>query len=184
MSTAPMPEPLDDFLSRPPRLPPDPHRKEILFQETLRVRLPARPRRAPLAMMAAAAVVLAMLLSYVLWRPDKDAVPPDSHPKTDQSTQAARIESEKHWDAPAPPTQVASQPRDLEWRAFDAHDDQERARLYFQAGDLYLVAEQDIDAALRCYQQALRYSDTRELQFDPRDNWLVMALKNDRRKEP
>jgi hypothetical protein len=179
-----MPEPLDDFLSRPPRLPADTHRKEALLQETMRVRQRARQWRAPLALTAAAAVVLAMLLSYVLWRPDKVAVSPDSHPGADKSTQATTIQPEKYLDMPASPTQVACQPHDLEWRAFDARDDQERARLYFRAGDLYLDAEQDIDAALRCYQQALRYSDARELEFDPRDNWLVMALKNDRRKEP
>ena len=42
----------------------------------------------------------------------------------------------------------------------------------------------NIDAALRCYGQALSYCEARELEFDPNDNWLIMALKNDRRKEP
>ena len=90
--------------------------------------------------------------------------------------------------APAPPEaphlQLAAHSRELEWKAFDAKNDQERVRLYLRAGDVYLATDQDIESALRCYSQALSYCDARELEFDPSDNWLVMALKSDRRKEP
>jgi hypothetical protein len=74
-------------------------------------------------------------------------------------------------------------PRQLEWSAFDAADDQERARLYFLAGDLYLDQHNDRESALRCYHQAINYSDARKLEITPTDNWLVMALKRDHRKE-
>jgi hypothetical protein len=79
---------------------------------------------------------------------------------------------------PTPP-----QPRELEWTAFDAESDQQRVKLYFQAGDLYLTDHNDIDSALRCYRQALHYCDVQNVEFDPNDNWLVMALKRDYRKE-
>jgi len=74
-------------------------------------------------------------------------------------------------------------PLQLEWRAFDAAEDQKKARLYFQAGDVYLERYKDFEAALRCYRQALQFTPARELDFDANDNWLVMALKRDYRKE-
>lgn len=78
---------------------------------------------------------------------------------------------------------AAPVPRELEWRAFDAEEDQQRVQLYFQAGDLYLT-QKDIESAVRCYHQALHYAGKRDLESSPNDTWLAMALKRDRRKEP
>lgn len=68
-----------------------------------------------------------------------------------------------------------------EWRAVDATHD--RAKEFFLAGDRYLLEEQDPAAALRCYSQALDAASEQNLDVSPDDNWLVMALKDARRKE-
>lgn len=184
MSTSPLPEPLDDFLNRPPSLPVDEALKQSLFQQT--VPMPPQARRWHVLLAATAAgMVLALVTSYVAFRAGQDAVVSSAtHEQPGQIAAAATVKAEHEPEIEPAPVLTAVQPQDLEWRAFDANDDQERARLYFQAGDLYLGTEQDIDAALRCYREALACSDARELRFDPRDNWLVMALKNDLRKEP
>jgi len=180
MTPGPYPEPLDDFLQHPPDLPADATRKEVLFQRTARMLPRARRWRAPLATAVAAGIVLACVLSYVFLREEK--IEPVLHDKLLGERKNGPIVADV---TPAPArVQVVAQSSELEWKAFDATDDQERVRLYFQAGDLYLATDQDIESALRCYGQALSYCDARELEFDPSDNWLVMALKSDRRKEP
>lgn len=68
-----------------------------------------------------------------------------------------------------------------EWRAFD--DPAKPAELYRQAGDLYVEEAQDFESALRCYTQALDKSPEQDLAISSEDNWLLMALKNARRKE-
>jgi hypothetical protein len=82
-------------------------------------------------------------------------------------------------DAPAmeAPSAVA-----LEWQAFDAPADQQ-ADLYFQAGQRYFSDHQDFDSALRCYRQAFASAPKERLAVSPSDNWLVMAIKLDCRKE-
>jgi hypothetical protein len=183
MSTNPLPEPLDDFLSRPPHLPADGALQESLFRKTALVRPQAR--RWPIAATVAAGVLLTLVVSYVVYRAGHDVVMPSRSDEQQRKIAGADTAKAKHDQETGPaPVLTAAQPQDLEWRAFDASDDHERARLYFQAGDLYLGEDQDIDGALRCYRQALACSDARELRFDPTDNWLVMALKNDLRKEP
>jgi hypothetical protein len=77
---------------------------------------------------------------------------------------------------------AAKTPLEQEWAAFDAGPRQ-RARLYIKTGDRYLNECQDVESALRCYRQALLLCEARDLAFDPNDNWLLMALKQDRRKE-
>jgi hypothetical protein len=166
-------------------LPADAALKDALFQKTAALRPRPRPWRAALAATAAAGVVLALVWSYLTFRARQDVVLPNEIPPTPQ-TAAPGVHPQTPHDADGAQSSALAlaQPEDLEWRAFDTDDDRDRARLYFRAGDLYLSAEQDIDAALRCYRQALASCDARELRFDPADNWLVMALKNDRRKEP
>lgn len=69
----------------------------------------------------------------------------------------------------------------LEWRAFDSQSD--RAAAYILAGNKYLEASQDMESALRCYAQALDACNAEQLDIAPDDNWLVVSLKNARRKE-
>ncbi len=185
MSTNPLPEPLDEFLNRPPRMPADSALKETLFQQTTWLRPRSRRWRWPIAATVAAGLFLSLAISYLAFHAGQDFDMRSGSRELQKKIAADDPAKTKHDQTIGPaPELAAAQPQDLEWRAFDADDDHERARLYFQAGDLYLGGEQDIDGALRCYRQALACCGARELRFDPMDNWLVMALKNDLRKEP
>lgn len=82
--------------------------------------------------------------------------------------------------APSLP-EAAVAPIDLEWQAFDSQTN--RAANYFLAGNKYLEANQDMESALRCYAQALDACSVQQLDIAPEDNWLVVTLKNARRKE-
>jgi hypothetical protein len=183
MNDCPLPQPLDDFLQQPASLPANSERKEALFQQTAQMLRQPRWKRSTLPLAVAAGIVFALLFSYFMFR--GEILGPDAA-NNGQTERKSDPQSDRQKPLPAPEVQVQlpAQPRELEWSAFDTEDDKQRVRLYFQAGDLYLAAQSDIDSALRCYSQALSYCDARELEFDPTDNWLVMALKNDRRKEP
>jgi len=177
MSDAPLPDPLERFLQQPPGAPPSARLRELLLQQTSARLRKSRWRRRPIAIAAAAAVVLALLSGYLGWR--------WSH--------VERLRGSGVFDvvevnpAPKPPLPVVAavpvHPLVLENNAFDTEDDRQRVRLYFQAGDLYFEQNQDIESALRCYHQALAYCDARELETDVNDNYLVMSLKRERRRE-
>jgi hypothetical protein len=62
-------------------------------------------------------------------------------------------------------------------------DPAERAEQLRKAGDLYLERFQDYATALRCYSAALDAGGTVALESSPEDNWLVSAIKRDRRRE-
>src|SRR5947209_1802655 len=66
--------------------------------------------------------------------------------------------------APGPASAVA-----LEWQAFDG----ERRDLYRQAGDRYLREDEDPEAALRCYGQALNGASDKDLAISPDDDYLL-----------
>jgi hypothetical protein len=181
MSHSFLPDPVDDFLQHPPRLAGSQEHKEALFQRTMQALPGPRRRPALVPLSVAAGLLLGVLLSYAVFH---GAI---LNPRPAQQNQGRReTDPRPNRQEPAPPRLVSVdtlQPGELEWKAFDAPDDQERRRLYFQAGDLYLAASQNVEAAVRCYEQALSYCSARELEFDPNDNWLVMALKTDRRKD-
>ncbi len=178
MNESPLPEALEDFLQHPPCVPVDVNRREELARRTSAL-LP-RPawRRWPVTAAIAASIGIAIVSAYIGYRIGNQQArqviverPNDPAPKKTQPE-------------PKPAVAVVSaDPRALEWSAFDAADDQERVRLYFQAGDLYFEKLRDHESALRCYHQAIHYSSARELEITPNDNWLVMALKRDHRKE-
>jgi hypothetical protein len=69
-----------------------------------------------------------------------------------------------------------------EFEAYTVPPEQRAAQLR-KAGDLYLEQERDYASALRCYTQAFDAGGAKALEFSPDDNWLVMAIKNARRKE-
>jgi negative regulator of sigma E activity len=176
MSDAPLPEPLDDFLQHPPSAPMAAQQRDALFRKTASMLPKPRWRRWPVAAAVAAAVLLALVS---LWRATREPniEPVDPPPHTEQKV-------EPKSEPPKPAVVVApTHPREVEWSAFDAEDDHTRARLYFQAGNLYLSRDNDVDSALRCYHQALRYGDAAEREIDTNDNWLVLALKHDFHKE-
>ena len=178
MSESPFPDALEDFLQHPPCAPLDANGREELAQRTTALLPRSARRRWPVIAAVAASIGIAIVSGYVGYlvgnaQPRQEIVerPIDPAPK-------------KTPDEPKPAVAlVSADPRALEWSAFDAADDQERVRLYFQAGDLYLDKHHDHESALRCYHQAIHYSSARELEITPSDNWLVMALKRDHRKE-
>jgi hypothetical protein len=183
MNDCPLPQPLDDFLQQPPSLLANTEQKETLFQQTARMLRQPRRRRSTLPLAFAAGIVFALLFSYLMFRGIILGPGAATHGQVERKSDS---QSDRQKPLPAPEVQVQlpAQPRELEWSAFDAEDDQQRVRLYFQAGDLYLATQSDIDSALRCYCQGLSYCNDEQLEFNPNDSWLVMALKRDRRKEP
>jgi hypothetical protein len=79
--------------------------------------------------------------------------------------------------APSTPSTPSALSR--EWQAFDT----KKPQFFLQAGNSYLLERQDISSALRCYRQAFANATDEELADSPDDNWLVVALKQTRRKE-
>jgi hypothetical protein len=188
MSDVPLPEPLENFLQAPPSLPPEAAMQDSLLKLTSSMLCKPRWwRRRPLVAGIAASILVAIVSVYVALRtgnveplPKKDIVergnerlPPKETPKPQPPP-----------EEPKPPAALVQEnPVELEWTAFDAADDQRRVSLYFQAGNIYLEKQDDYESALRCYSQALHYCQAPQLEFNPNDNWLVMALKRDHRKE-
>jgi len=188
MSEIPLPESLENFLQAPPSLPPEADMQDLLLKQTSTLLRKPRSRLRWLVGLCVAASIIVTMVSayfairsvYVAPRPGKDLadrvvtpLPPKDEPKPQPAP-----------EEPTPPADAATvNPLDLEWTAFDEGNDQKRVSLYFQAGDLYLEKQNDYESALRCYSQALTYCEAHELAFNPNDNWLVMALKRDHRKE-
>jgi len=156
-------------------------RKNALGQKTAAL-LPRHSKaRWPVALAVAAGVALALVSAYYVLRAMQ--IPERDKDLVEQKQDAPLAKPNPPLEPKRELAKTPTEPSDLEWNAFDASDDQERVRLYFQAGDLYLDRHNDIQAALRCYHQAIHYCDARALEFDPNDHWLVMALKRDQRKE-
>jgi hypothetical protein len=183
MSDMPLPEPLENFLQAPPSLAPEAKLQEALLQKTRGMLRAPRSRASwPLAVAIAASIVVIVVSIFLARQPPRDPTPlRNDLVKRDVVPPPPK-------DVPKPPAPksvaaVPASPRDLEWKAFDADTDAQRARLYFQAGDLYLAQLDDYESAVRCYSQALDYCAAPELAVNPDDNWLVMALKRDRRKD-
>jgi hypothetical protein len=68
-----------------------------------------------------------------------------------------------------------------EWQAFDSRE--RRTEQYLRAGAEYLKEESDPQSALRCYRQALDAGSDADLVVRPDDDWLLMAIKDARKKE-
>ena len=185
MNEAPLPEPLESFLQSAARAC---RRTRVCRKRRCGERSGCYPVRAGGGVGGSWVLRLRPALS---WRSCRPISP---------GRQAKRCRRKRSWSArskpapvepkpaeePKPPVAVIAKtnPLELEWQAFDAPDDPQRVRLYFLAGNLYLDKHDDYASAVRCYSQALDYCDTRDMEINPDDNWLVMALKRDRRKEP
>jgi hypothetical protein len=68
----------------------------------------------------------------------------------------------------------------LEWKALEQPEEAEK--FYRQAADRYL-AEGDASNATRCYGFALDESGPKGLEISTNDSWLLMAIKQARKKE-
>jgi hypothetical protein len=179
MSETPLPERLEEFLQTPPSAPANAALRQAILQRTLPMRRRGW-RRLAFAGAWAASLAAAFLAGWML--PRSGNVEPQPRPQIVEHKTPAPAPPEVK---PQPPVDDASPKSayELEWAAFDTMEDRERAKLYFRAGDLYLEKHNDIPSALRCYRQAIACCDADGLAFDPKDNWLLVALKHDNRKE-
>ncbi|HEY8503756.1 MAG TPA: hypothetical protein VIL46_04185 [Gemmataceae bacterium] len=170
------PEPADDLA---PLLNPGASPADVLFRERLRRcterRLRRRRvRRRLLLAGALAACYAAGLATFWLLRPP----PPEP-----QVIEVVRVEKVPAGGAvpPAPRPQLSGY--DLELLAEQA-DGPEAAELFRAAGDRYLNDEGNYKAALRCYAHYLDLAPASERVVSAgSDNWLLIALKNDRFRE-
>jgi hypothetical protein len=173
MSDAPLPDSLERFLQQPPGAPPSAELRELLLQQTSARLWKSRWRRWPMVVSVAAAIMLALVSGYLglRWNGEK------------RISGVGFVEVKPD---PEPPPVIADAPVtpfDLENMAFDTESDRQRVVWYFQAGNMYFEQNQDVESALRCYHQALAYCDARDLEIDVNDNYLVMGLKRERRRE-
>lgn len=159
------PDPAERFLVPSPGPAPDAAFREALLRRTTRA-LRGRKRFRRFAV-AAAAVAACFAVAAVAPR----FVSPPAPPPTSEGPAAAHPAGP---DAD-PPALV------LEWRAFDRPE--QRADLYRRAGDLYAREEHDLEAAVRCYGNALDAGTDADLEIKPEDDWLLMAIKDARQKE-
>jgi hypothetical protein len=176
-----LPEPLEDFLKTPPRANSSALRPSLLNETSRLVRRRRRARRLVIAGSLAASALIAAVTGWLLW---PEARPSEAPPirvaeKTEPAPPSSKpaIPLVPTMDTPKLPPALAK-----EWQAFDAPEPQ-KAALFMEAGDRYVEDHQDLASALRCYRQALDAADEPMLRINPNDNWLVTALKIDRRKE-
>jgi negative regulator of sigma E activity len=156
------PDALDELLAVP-QLPADAEvlRQRLLHHTTGVVRFRRRVRQ--VAWAAGLAACVAVVVFGLRWRTPAPVTP---QPLTAQ--------------LPSPSAQDGSALA-LEWRAFDSPNRQ--TELYRQAGDRYLAEGEDLQAALRCYANALDTATDDDQKVSPSDSWLLMAIKDAREKE-
>jgi hypothetical protein len=78
---------------------------------------------------------------------------------------------------------LPSNPARIKGRIFDASPAEQR-RILRKAGDRYLSEYLDIGGALYCYRELLEREDpAARAASDPNDSWLLLSLKEARRKE-
>jgi hypothetical protein len=178
---------LDDLLAP---LPPSerPDRREALFQRTQRQLAFGRwVRRAGRA--AGTAAVFAAGIGVGRWRAPREhetVFVPTPVPQVEPVTVPVPIVIPvpgPQVEQPAEPPAVARTAHALELDAEQADDAATAARLYRQAGDAYLTAEQDYVNASRCYRLFLARAGTPALAPDPGDSWLLTSFKNAAFKE-
>jgi hypothetical protein len=162
-------DPCADFLDAPPSAAGDIALQERLFRQTTRmIRRRRWLRRAGFAAAFAACYLAGAVTVYLVRSPappQPGTVPLPSPPST----------------ASPGETTVGLTAVALENQALDSV--QPQPELYRLAGDRYVAESGDLQAALRCYRQALDEGPEQDLQVKPEDSWLLIALKEARQKE-
>lgn len=166
-------DPLDDLLAPEPILAPTDLRERLRAQTAQHIRRRRRTRRLTRTAAGVGLLVVALGLLWV-WFAVRSAwvVPP----------QTRRQEPPPAPPAPRTPTVPLPPALALEWQAFDSTPEQRPVR-YLEAGNEYVTRDDDYEAALRCYRKAFDAGGAAALEINSDDNWLVMAIKLDRRKE-
>ncbi len=176
-------DPLDDVLL-PPMRESYVGLRDALRERTAGVVRRRRYRRRAIQVIAAAAAQGAIATAVVAWLiasgtlawRERDVPAPREKLVVENRDMPLEVRPPRLENA-APLSAVA-----LEWQAFDAAPEQQPA-LYFQAGQRYFDVHNDLESALRCYRQAFDSGSEELLTVSPTDNWLVMAIKIDCRKE-
>lgn len=183
------PDPLEGLLFRPPASGAEDPLRQALFVQTAR-HLGRSRRRKRLLVAAAMAGCFGMgALSMRLLMPadpgNKSALvaqPAERQvrPKPEMPPPAPRGAPPHPKDRPGATAESEDTALALEWRAVESKD--QRFELYRRAGDRYLE-ENDVESALRCYRGAVAAGSARQCAISADDNWLLMAVKQDRHKE-
>jgi hypothetical protein len=154
---------IDELLApRPAALPPP----EVFDRTVQALRWQRRVRQLG-GVGVLTAVYVAGLLTVLAWQP----------PEPSGSQRAPTGEARS--TAPRSP-QPAPSATELELRALEAPE--AATVLYRQAGDLHL-ADADPAEAVRCYGNALAAGKPEDLEVAPDDSWLLMVIKQARKKE-
>jgi hypothetical protein len=154
----------DDLLAPPPLPSELTTLREQVFRRTVRrLRWRRYGRRAALAAALAACWVGGMLTMRWL------------SPTAPPAPRVVESQPDDHTTPPSPPTALA-----LEWEAFDRPEQQ--ADLYRKAADAY-QQERDPLSATRCYGRALDGDPAQTQTSAVGDDWLLIAIKNARKKE-
>jgi hypothetical protein len=173
---------LDDLL-QPPLGEARADARGALRGRTARVVRWRRYRRWALHITVAATAQGAIAAGVVAWLVAAGTLNWQKQPPPPLEAPAAQIqELPRHGPPPPPESEQVLSAVALEWKAFDAPAE-EQAALYFQAGQCYFDDHRDFASALRCYRQAIDANPKVMLAISPSDNWLVMAIKIDCRKE-
>jgi hypothetical protein len=189
-TVTPQPDPVDDLL-RPNLPPPDDRlRHELLVRTTRLLRRRRRLRYLTIAAAMAACYLAGVLTVRLGTAPEDgpgrgDLARDSTGPKQDQTVRPKRaprppVRPEKE-SPPRPDVQVAV--KDLEWHAFESTDRARRFELYRRAGDRYLAESNDVQSAIRCYRGALDAASEKDRTISVNDNWVLMAVKQERQKE-
>ena len=160
-------DPLDELLQPIRSRNPEDLRERLRDHTSRYVQRRLVMRRSVLAGVVAASLLAIAPVGFLVWPRPQPVDPPVAITVAPEDAKAEVAE--------------AVTPVDLEWQAFDSKTN--RAAVYFEAGHQYLATTQDFESALRCYRQALDVCTAEELEIAPNDNWLVVTLKNARRKE-
>ena len=165
---APETDDLDDLLTAPAGAGDPELRHGLRLRTTCVLRRRRRWRRVGVAS-ALAACFLAGLATWRLW------------PKPAPAPGATEVAEKPPGPPPVPQPDADLPAVALEWRAADSPDN--RADLYRRAGERYVKQDGDLQSALRCYRNALDAGTEEDLTISAGDDWLLMALKDARKKE-
>ncbi len=173
------PDPILSFLEVSPPSGADGPFRQAVLEQTLRLLRRRRWLKRASLLVALAACYVAGIITVHLFAP---RAANESGAMARTSTSADAPEAVKQ----APPARAVEDERTvpasvLEERALVSPSP--KPHLFRLAGDRYLQEDGDAPSALRCYRNWLASAPPADLTISPDDNWLVMALKLDKRKE-
>jgi hypothetical protein len=169
------PDPLHDLLRPEPSVPAPIWKVALREQTTRTLRWRRRGRNVAIIAVLAACFLAGVLATRLF-----------SSPQIVREIEYVSVPAEPTPDTPAPPSQKPTNEEKLtalalEWQAAESPDrSRELNRL---AGDRYVEEENDLESAIRCYKRFLSQCTHEELEIDPKDNWLLVTLKNARLEE-